>query len=99
MLDKYKQYFSELRWQELCELVSTKGMKVTSSDFTTSEIDLIIEETPLSDELKKGAKLYYMHKVKMNNIAYRLGYSDSTIKYYKKRVSLALRTTCCRIFK
>lgn len=97
--DRYKQCMTEQRWIDVCNLVKQKGMSVYYKDFTTSEIQLIINETPLSEKQKQGAELYYINRVKQDDIALRFGYSESTIKYYKKKISYALRETACRIFK
>lgn len=99
MLDRFKGIFSEARWTEICNLVREKGMRISYNDFTSSEIDCIINETPLSFNQAEGARMYYIKKCKLREIANTLNYSDSNIKYYKKKVSKALRTTCCRIFK
>lgn len=99
MLEKYKEHFTEARWNELCELVKTKGMKVTSKDFTVSEIEFIISETPLSNVERDGAIRFYVKHMSLDSISNIVSYSYSTVKYHKKRISKSLRETCCRIFK
>lgn len=99
MLERAKEWFTEGRWNEICELVSRKGMKISANDFTANEIRFIINETTLSEKEKEGAIMYFVNKEKQIVIAYHLKYSDSTIKYHKKKVSRKLRETCCRIFK
>lgn len=96
--DKYKQVCSEARWNQLCELVKSKGMSISNRDLTTSEIQLVIDETALSDNQRKGAILYYIHHVKIKDLQERFGYDKSGILYYKKKISLALRQTCNKIF-
>lgn len=96
---KYKDVFSEARWNDVCKIVEEQGIKVRSNQFTAPEIELIISETALSDKLKEGAKLHYVNHVKIKDLCIRYGYDKSGIEYYKKKVSLALRTTCTRIFK
>lgn len=99
MLDKYKSIFTEARWNECCDLVATKGMHTSSSDFTASEIEVIINETTLTDNEKEAARLRYIKHVRLKDIAMRFNYSESDIKYRRRKVSKALRTTCLRIFK
>lgn len=97
--ERYKDMFTDERWNEICELVSKKKMKIQSTQFTVSEIKFIINETPLTENQKKGAEFFYVKRMKKNQIAAELGYSEATIQYYKDKVSKALRATCCRIFK
>lgn len=99
MLDKYKDVFTEARWNECCDLVATKGMHISNNDFTTSEIEVIINETALTDSEKEAARLRYIKHVRLKDIAARFNYSESDIKYRRRKVSKALRTTCLRIFK
>lgn len=99
MLEKYKEIFSEERWNEICQIVKEKGMKISNRDFTNSEIIFIINETALSEIEKEGAILCWIKKVKLYKIAQKYNYSESAVKYHKKKVSKMLRTTCNRIFK
>lgn len=97
--EKYKAHFNETRWEYLCNLVAEKQMKITFTDFTISELKVIINEANLSETEKIHATEMYINKVKQSTIALKLGYTEGNLHYHKHRIMKILKETCLKIFK
>lgn len=89
---------SEERLKEIKKMVKEKGLKIYCSDFTKSEIEYIISETVLSKDDEYFARMKYIEALSNSEIADKLGLSIDAVKYHRRKVSLLLRQTCCRIF-
>ena len=72
---------------------------LSSGDFLTSEIDRIIQETPLTDRDKKIAKLRYEEKKSEDEIADILQIDKKTVHTNISKISTALRKTCRILYK
>ena len=99
MTSRYPNIISDSRWEELCNIIAEKGMKVNHKDFTISEIRLIISETVLSPNEVRGCEMHFINRMTITQCAHEIGVSESTAKYHKKNISRLLRQTACRIFK
>lgn len=89
-----------LRESEIRKLVDNLGMKITSEYFCVSEIELIICETPLSDEDREFARAKYIRKMTNEKLLEHMNWGSlNTVIAHGKKVSIALKTTCQRIFK
>lgn len=72
---------------------------LTSSDFLISELERIIQETPLTDRDKKIAKLRYEEKKSEDEIADILQIDKKTVHTNISKISTALRKTCRILYK
>lgn len=72
---------------------------LSSGDFLTSEIERIIQETPLTDRDKKIAKLRYEEKKSEDEIADILQIDKKTVHTNISKISTALRNTCRILYK
>ena len=91
---------NNLREREIKNLVEKLGMKISAEYFCVSEIELIIQETPLSDEDRRFARAKFIRKMTNEKLLDYMNWGSlNTVIAHSKKVSLALKTTCQRIFK
>lgn len=72
---------------------------LTSSDFLISEIERIIQETPLTDRDKKIARLRYEEKKSEDEIADILQIDKKTVHTNISKISASLKKTCRMLYK
>ena len=72
---------------------------LTSDDFIASEIETIIQETPLSDRDKKIARLRYIEKKSEDEIAEIIQIDKKTVHNNMSKISTSLKKTCSLIYK
>ncbi len=72
---------------------------LTSDDFIASEIEKIIQETPLSDRDKKIARLRYIEKKSEDEIAEIIQIDKKTVHNNMSKISTSLKKTCSLIYK
>lgn len=72
---------------------------LTSDDFLASEIERIINETPLSERDKKIARLRYIEKKSEDEIADLLLVDKKTVHNNISKISVLLKKTCFLIYK
>lgn len=72
---------------------------LTSDDFLASEIERIINETPLSERDKKIARLRYIEKKSEDEIADLLLVDKKTVHNNISKISTLLKKTCFLIYK
>lgn len=86
------------RFKILQDLIQVKGMSIRYADFTTSEIQYIIDETPLSEEQRKMCIMQYIKRIKQKDMENYFSYSKSGMNYQKRICSIKLRQTACKLF-
>lgn len=72
---------------------------LTSSDFLISEIERIIQETPLTDRDKKIARLRYEEKKSEDEIADILQIDKKTVHTNISKISASLKKICRMLYK
>lgn len=68
-------------------------------DFTKSEIETIINESPLNDRDRKLATLYWLDMKSEDDIAYKLCIDRKTVRNNIPKISMILKQTCSKLFK
>ncbi len=100
---KFKAEISNSRFNELCKIVATGQVKDLRNNFNymlflNSEIELLLLETPMSEENKRIAKLKFIHCLTDEAIADRLQLDKRTVIKRKKLISECLINTCYKLF-
>lgn len=90
---------SKARLEEIRETIEVKGMDICYLHFTTDEIRLIIDQTPLKDCVKELCKMRYIHEMTIDEIAEKQGIDRKTVISRIKKASPRLKRTAQRIFK
>lgn len=100
---KQKAKINNSRFNELCNIVETGKLKDIRRNFNfllflNSEIELLLLETPMTEENKRIAKLKFIHCLTDEAIADRLQLDKRTVIKRKKLISECLINTCYKLF-
>lgn len=90
---------SDARLEEIRLMLKEKGNNISFKDFAVYEIEIIIEQTPMSNENKEFAKAKYIKRLTHDELLDHMGWgSPNTVTKRTKKISNALKSTCRKIF-
>lgn len=86
------------RYDLISELSNDAKMALTCQDFTISEIEELIQETPLTDIDRRIAKLKYIRRFTIEEISYEVGFHPRTIQRHLSDISAAIKSTITKLY-
>lgn len=86
------------RYDLISELSNDAKMSLTYQDFTISEIEELIQETPLTDIDRRIAKLKYIRRFTIKEISYEVGLHPRTIQRHLPDISVAIKSTITKLY-
>lgn len=96
----YESIISQSRLEEIRNLINESKDIIDPSNFSISELKLIIDETPLSAEDREIAQLKYITGLKNIEIFFKMKWNSRvTVETHIKRIGKAMLDTCHKIFK
>ena len=90
---------SKARLEEIRETIELEGMNISYLHFTTYEIKLIIDQTPLKDDVKELCRMRFIREKTIDEIAEAQGIDRKTVISRLRNASPRLKKTAQRIFK
>jgi DNA-directed RNA polymerase specialized sigma24 family protein len=89
---------NKARIEFFAKLSTEQKLQLSHKDFTVSEIEEIIAETPLNAMWREIAKLRYVHQCTIEEIANKLYIDYKTCQRSLKGISAKLKHTCDKMF-
>lgn len=90
---------SKSRLDDIRETIEATGMDICYLHFTTYEIELIIDQTPMKDSTKEICRLRFLKEMTIDEIADKVQVDRKTVLARLKKASPRLKCTAMRIFK
>lgn len=90
---------SKARLEEIRETIEIKGMSITYLNFTSYEIELIIDQTPMKDCTKEICRMRFLKEMTIDEIADKEQIDRKTVIARLKKATPRLKRTAMRIFK